>query len=427
MENGHDIELRSEEVQEILTRPPGWMIRWGSLVILLLIGLLLLFSYFIKYPDLVSAQIVITTQTPPEKLIAKTNGKIEKIFVQNMQKVEADMPLAIIENTASYQDVFRLKQCLDTLRLDRLAFPYASFGIMKLGSIQEAYTLFEQDYIAFDLNRELHPYAVERNAQGRESIQLKERFAILTEQFELAKKEMKIKEVSLKRDEALYQQNIISLVEWEGKKLEYIQASKNVKNLQAQLSQIKSSMNELDKSSATSQLNQTMDEVNQQRSVYRSLAQLKKAIQDWELTYVITSSTQGKVSFMQVWVENQTIASGQQVFTVVPSDGLDYIGKIKAPANNTGKIKTGQKVNIRLMNYPAKEFGIVTGEVKSISLTPDHEGNLLIDVAFPRGIETSYKKKIQFRQEMVGTADIVTEDLRLIERFFHQFKDMFKR
>lgn len=426
MEN-EEIELRSEEVQEILTRPPGWMIRWGSVVILILIGLILMFSYFLKYPDLVSTQIVITTQTPPEKLIAKTNGRIEKIFVQNMQEVDASVPLAVIENTASYQDVFKLKMCLDTLRLEDLKFPYESFRIMKLGSIQEAYTAFEMDYVSFDLNRKLNPYAVERSAHGKEGVQLKERYKILTEQSELAKKEMKIKEASLERDENLYQQGVISLVEWEAKKLEYIQASKSVKNLLAQLSQIRSSMNELNKSSATSQLNQTMDEVNQERSVYRSLAQLKKAIQDWELTYVITSSTKGKVSFMQVWVENQTITSGQQVFTVVATDGLDYIGKIKAPANNVGKIKTGQKVNIRLMNYPAKEFGILTGKVKSISLTPDDEGNRLIDVAFPNGIETSYKKKIEFQQEMAGSADIVTEDLRLIERFFYQFKDMFKR
>ena len=37
-----EIELRSEEVQEILTRIPHWMIRWGNLVILLLLFLVLL-------------------------------------------------------------------------------------------------------------------------------------------------------------------------------------------------------------------------------------------------------------------------------------------------------------------------------------------------------------------------------------------------
>ena len=65
--------------------------------------------------------------------------------------------------------------------------------------------------------------------------------------------------------------------------------------------------------------------------------------------------------------------------------------------------------------------------MNNISATPDKEGNLLIDVALPNGLDTSYEKKIIFQQEMTGTADIVTEDLRLIERLLYQFRDMFKR
>jgi hypothetical protein len=52
---------------------------------------------------------------------------------------------------------------------------------------------------------------------------------------------------------------------------------------------------------------------------------------------------------------------------------------------------------------------------------------LLIDVILPNGLETSYKKEILFQQEMSGTADIITEDLRLIERLLYQFRDMFRR
>lgn len=65
--------------------------------------------------------------------------------------------------------------------------------------------------------------------------------------------------------------------------------------------------------------------------------------------------------------------------------------------------------------------------LKSISLTPDKENNLLIDVSLPNGLESSYNKEIVFQQEMSGTADIVTEDLRLIERLLYQFRDIFRR
>ena len=70
------------------------------------------------------------------------------------------------------------------------------------------------------------------------------------------------------------------------------------------------------------------------------------------------------------------------------------------------------------MNYPSDEFGELNGTVKSISLIPNEEGNYLINVELPQDLKTTYGKKIAFRQEMKGTANIVTEDLRLIERFF---------
>ena len=55
------------------------------------------------------------------------------------------------------------------------------------------------------------------------------------------------------------------------------------------------------------------------------------------------------------------------------------------------------------------------------------DGNVLIDVSLPNGLTTSYNKQIVFQQEMSGTADIVTKDLRLLERLLYQFRDVFKR
>ena len=93
---------------------------------------------------------------------------------------------------------------------------------------------------------------------------------------------------------------------------------------------------------------------------------------------------------------------------------------------NSGKIKKGQKVQIKLLNYPSDEFGELNGAVKSISLIPNEEGNYLVDVELPQNLKTTYDKTIPFRQEMKGAADIVTEDLRLIERFFYQLKNIIK-
>ena len=53
MNNTDDnLNLRSEEVQEILGRPPRSIVRWGITVVLLLVVGLAIGSYFIKYPGI---------------------------------------------------------------------------------------------------------------------------------------------------------------------------------------------------------------------------------------------------------------------------------------------------------------------------------------------------------------------------------------
>ena len=44
--NEDTFELRSEEVQEILSQVPHWMIRWGNIVILTIIVLLISIDFW---------------------------------------------------------------------------------------------------------------------------------------------------------------------------------------------------------------------------------------------------------------------------------------------------------------------------------------------------------------------------------------------
>ncbi|RKS25784.1 HlyD family secretion protein [Flavobacterium endophyticum] len=429
MPDNKHIELRSEEVQDILTKVPHWMIRWGNVVVLTVLLSLFLMSWIIKYPDIVTTEITITTQIPPQKLITKSSGRIEKIFVKNRENVSENTALAVIENSARYQDVFKLKSIIDTLKIDKnfIKFPFEALPTMQLGEVEGPFALFEKDFIAYSLNRDLQPYKVEGAAQSYEVIEIKERLNLLQQQKQISETEIQLKKKELERYKKLHEKGIISTQEWETKSLNYLQTEKELRSLSSSISQMKSSLNDLNKSSKSTKINETKDDVSLFRNAIQSYNQLKKAIADWELAYVLRSSIAGEVSFMQIWTENQTITTGDNVFSIIPKEVDNYIGKIKAKAQNSGKIKVGQNVNIRLANYPDREFGVIRGKIQSISLTPDKDGNLLIDVSLPNKLETSYQKKIAFQQEMSGTADIVTQDLRLIERLLYQFRDIFKR
>lgn len=110
--------------------------------------------------------------------------------------------------------------------------------------------------------------------------------------------------------------------------------------------------------------------------------------------------------------------------SVLPNDKEFVVGRMLIPSVNSGKVKPNQKVLVKLDNYRYQEYGIVEGKVQNISLTPDDKGNYYVDVLLPKGLRTSFGKKLPFDRELKGSAEIVTEDLRLIERFFYQIRKL---
>ncbi|BFM43213.1 HlyD family efflux transporter periplasmic adaptor subunit [Flavobacterium sp. CFS9] len=429
MEEDTTFELRSEEVQDILTKVPHWMIRWGTVLIFVIIVMLFFVSWFIKYPDVVTTQIVITTNIPPEKIVSKSSGRIEAILVKDKSIVSKNSTLAVIENTANFKDVFLLKKIVDEYNINdpKKAFPFDLLKNTQLGEIESAFAVFQKDYLAEQLNKNLQPFEVENRAQVSEKVQIKDRLEILQQQKVINESELQLQKNEMARFETLFNKGIISAQEMEAKKLGYLQAQKNYRSLLSSISQLKSALITNTKLSQNSQISGTKEEVTLGRNMAQSFYQLKKVIKDWELAYALRSSVSGVVTFLQVWTENQTINIGDNVFSIIPDTKNGFVGKVKAPALNSGKIKVGQMVNIRLANFPDREFGVLRGKIRNISLVPDKDGNLLLDVALPNGLETSYKKQIVFQQEMKGSAEIVTEDLRLIERILYQFKSLFEQ
>ena len=428
MENINEgLKIYSEEVQDVLSDPPKAIYRWGNTILLGFIIVIIVMSWFIKYPDVIVSQVAITTNNPPEKLIAKTSGKIEIILIKDRTNVLKKTPLAVIENAANYKDIFLLKNIVDTINIYKNNFPFEKFNVAQLGEIEGAFALFQKEYVTEKLNSKLQPYKVEGALQSSEIIQLKERLNLLLSQQDINLGELDLAKTDVNRYQSLFNKGIISEQELGQHKLSYLQSQRNYKTILSSISQIKSSLNELNKNSKTTQINAIKENVSLERNEIQSFFQLKKAIKDWELNFVLRSSIEGKVTFLQIWKENQRVTAGDNVFSIIPKNASGYIGKLKAPALNSGKIKINQTVNIKLANYPDREFGMIKGVIKNISLTPDKDGNLLIDVSLPDGLKTSYKKEIVFQQEMTGNADIITEDLRLIERLLYQFRDIFKQ
>jgi len=423
------IELRSEEVQEILSKVPSWMIRWGNVLLLILILLLLLLSWLIKYPDIIVTQVIVTTQEPPQKEYSKTTGKLDSILVSNNQKVTINQTLAVIENTANFNDVYFLKSIIDTLQIreKNIFYSYGTLPVLFLGEIEPDFALFENAYMNYMLNKELQPFSNEAQTNSLSIVELNRRLRNTLSQKKLFLSELAFKKKDLSRIKILYKRGMIATQEYENKQQELLHSERNYKNMNQSISQIREALNNANKTSKVTEINKTREEVILLQNLIQSYKYLKKSIKNWELRYVLQSKINGKVSFLNYWNNNQTVRQGDMVFTIIPLKNSSYVAKLKAPAQNSGKIKKGQSVNIKLQNYPETEFGTLNGTIKNISLMPNSEGMYLIDVDLPKKLITSYNKEIAFKQEMSGTAEIITEDLRLIERLLYEFRRLAKR
>ena len=97
---------------------------------------------------------------------------------------------------------------------------------------------------------------------------------------------------------------------------------------------------------------------------------------------------------------------------------------------DNGKVRVGQRVNVKLNDFPYNEYGMLRVKIKNISLVPVVENNqssYVLEVEFPDPLTTTYKKTISFRQQISGQAEIITDDTRLLEKLLNPIRAIFDK
>ena len=214
------LELRSEEVQEILTNPPSWLVRWGITLIFVFTVIVLILSFLIKYPDFVTAKVIVTTERPTEQIVSRYSGALEEIYIANGDTVVSGQRLAVFRNTANVEDVFKLKSILDTAQKSssELLFPVESVSQFVLGDIETAYINFEKSYVDYQLLKDLDPYTTQLLGNRRSLEEIKLRLTSQMAQKRVLEQEYELEKRDYERNGRLYEKGVISQQEFESKK-----------------------------------------------------------------------------------------------------------------------------------------------------------------------------------------------------------------
>jgi len=424
MQDYEKIELRSEEVQEILSRPPHALVRYGIMLIGAIVMILVIGSFIFKYPDIIQGNIVITTENPPVWLVAKSTGEIKALLCTDKQVVDSGKPLLVIENSAVTNDIFALANLLKQVEISDTFVIIPSeitTRIFRLGEIQSSFSSFAQAAINYENLKSFNP-AIDQIENTQK--QLHERKAYLSnlrEQLKLMERDVELSTSMYQREKGLYQAKINSQYEMENneqayisKKQAYLQLKTSIALAEIENSQLKGSVKQL----STQQIHDKNEIVTTLKSSYR---ELQTSLDKWMQNYVLISPRNGVVTFNSFWKENQFISAGDKVLAIVPQKSGKYVGKLQLPMDGSGKIKTGQKVNIKIAGYPYLQFGMLKGSVTNKSLVPN-DSFYTIEINLTNGLHSTTGKDFKFTGELTGTAEIITEDLTLFQRFYAPLK-----
>ncbi len=434
MNRKNNIELRSEEVREILGSPPNWIIRSSISIILLVIITLLIGSYFYKYPDLINGRVTIVSVNPPIPVVAKANGKLERLLVADGEQVKKGQVIGIIENPADYESIKELRLLLDSVGFifegPEMVTGFVFPDKYRLGQNQSHYSAFVGqwseygNFIQFDyLGQQMGSLSKQVSDYGKYLTQLKEQTKVLEKDLALTAKQ-------LRRDSVLYGKGVMSEMQYEKSQATFLKQQYSYKNSVSDLSNTRIRIN---------QLKQQILEIGTQKeergkSLLTALKErydnLMAQLAGWEHSFVLKAPIDGKVTFTDLWSENQQVRIGGTVFTVVPNAKQEIIGKLAMPVAGSGKVGKGQEVNIKLDNFPYMEYGLLESTITNISMVPvlsAEGGYYTAELELGDGLVTNYNKELPFIQEMQGTAEIITKDRRLIERFVQPVMAIFKR
>jgi multidrug efflux pump subunit AcrA (membrane-fusion protein) len=430
--NGHappeeTIHLRSSEVDEVLSQPPSWLIQWGITVFFFVLLVLGFVGWFVKYPVLVKGNLQIIGDDFPKSVNAKSDGKLVKLLVKEGQTVTKYQHLGYLESTANVEEVLALDAVIDSLiafsqkkdlaKMYALAMPL----YFQLGELQKPFQAFQDSYVRSRALLNGGAFDQKQAAIQNDLTQLSILEQNLNTQLINHQSDLSLAEADLQMNRKLHKEKVVADVEL--RRSQSIFLSKKQVLDQAQTAFNNNGMAQNQKRQELLELSKTRDE--QHNNLFQAINTLKSDIEAWKQRFVLMASMNGKISFVAPLQEGQTVKTGQDLAYVM-SQSAGFHGEMYVGQYNFGKVKQNQEVIVKLPSYPFQEFGTLSGRVVSISELPK-DSTYLVRLSFPKGLTTSANKKIPFRNGTLATGEIVTEDLRLIERLFYDFRRMLTR
>ena len=223
-----DIELRSEEVQEVMNHISPWVVRWGLTVLFLILMAVLVGCWIFKYPDTLVAEVTLATEEPPASVLAHAAGKLDTLYVKNGSLVGEGTNLGVINNAAVLEDVRWLSEQMQEWERTNYAWKKGmeifADKRLQLGELQSAFAIFITALSEYTLFMKQDYYTKKLWVQEKQLKGQRTYLHVAEQEYELIKKDVNLAQNMYSRDSTLYARNAMIVTEFEESGSKYLQS-----------------------------------------------------------------------------------------------------------------------------------------------------------------------------------------------------------
>ncbi|MGB4775954.1 MAG: HlyD family efflux transporter periplasmic adaptor subunit [Daejeonella sp.] len=420
---------RTEEIQAIIERMPTKFGKWITFFVLILVVTFFILGWVIRYPDVITGEIVINANSSPIKLVANSPGKLYLNNFQSQDNAREGDYIAIIQNSAKLKDIQEIHRLIKSFNVNNLDNDVIHFPKnVSLGDLNTKYFLFIDAYDEFIKRHKQELLSKQEDVLRKMLIEQQNVLNVSIQKLKISSENVRLMNKFHKRDSTLFKNRALTEAEIDKSDMNFLSANDAYHTMINNITNIREQIQETSNKIQQITIQKSEEEGKVRLNLITFYTDLADSFKIWEQKYAFIAPIKGKVQFSKFWTNDQFIQAGEPVFTVVPLKDK-IVGQMTLPAFGAGKVKVGQEVIIKLENYPYREYGSITGKVSSISLTTNtlktDKGEIetyLIYVDLPEELKTNYGSKLDFKYEIKGSGEIITKDRKLIERLFDNMR-----
>jgi len=418
----NNIDTRSSQMQAVLGYIPKWIVRFGISLVLLILALLLILAAFIAYPERITAPVTIYRGAKPFQAAFTKTGVLVYPAELSARQVKKGEVVAVLASGLDYAILTEIKTVLQS-DTGNSAITYQKYLSVNLAEMQNPFKNFllsRNEYLNFlnDPTNQAQIVLSQKELESQERIFLKQKTAL-----QFTREQLIMQKKGYAQDSVLYTKQLLSRENLENRK-------NTLLNLERSLISEENSLSTQQISTLTQEQNYqqtlqkwTVEKNSQKEAFLLAKADFLASATLWENNYCLTAPFSGKFIPSANYKSGQNIAANENIGIIAESKQSAYLAEITVSAADKGKIAVGQKVIIRLYDFPEKDFCTLSGIVAVIPAVVSGE-TVKIEAILPNQLLTGSNKQLPDSPQLNGTADIVCKKYSVLARILEPLRKM---